>query len=392
MSGSPVYIDGRLIGAVLVLDRRVPEGTDRRHHADRRDEGRDAAAAPRAPRAQARLELPVTPRRADRRARARRTRASRRSPIAPADVQVDRPAGGRRRAARRDAAADRHAARDERLRARRPSTSCRRRSATPASRRSSPAAARRRRGRRRRRAAARGRSRSASSLVGGDLEMGATGTVTHIDGDRVYAFGHPFFNLGPTEFPMTRAYVYTMLPSLMSSFKISTMGEVIGTMQQDRATAIAGTLGKGPATDSDDGHARRRAGGAGRARFTLPARERPAVHAAAGLRRALQHARRLRAAVRRGDVHASRARRTFDRHARPRRRGHLHRRQRRCSAPRRPSPGRSRCCSRTTSSRSRSRASTSRSRRPRSRAASPSSASGSTTCGRAPGAPCRSRC
>ena len=84
------------------------------------------------------------------------------------------------------------------------------------------------------------------SLVGGDLEMGATGTVTHIDGDRVYAFGHPFYNLGPTEFPMTRAYVYTILPSLMSSFKISTLGETIGTMQQDRATAIAGTLGKGP--------------------------------------------------------------------------------------------------------------------------------------------------
>jgi hypothetical protein len=86
------------------------------------------------------------------------------------------------------------------------------------------------------------------SLVGGDLEMGATGTITHIDGDRIYAFGHPFFNLGPSQFPMTRAYVYTMMPSLMSSFKISSMGEVIGTMQQDRATAIAGTLGKGPAT------------------------------------------------------------------------------------------------------------------------------------------------
>ncbi len=86
------------------------------------------------------------------------------------------------------------------------------------------------------------------SLVGGDFEMGATGTVTHIDGDRVYAFGHPFFNVGPAEFPMTRAYVYAMLPSLSSSFKISAMGEVIGTMQQDRATAIAGTLGKGPAT------------------------------------------------------------------------------------------------------------------------------------------------
>jgi SpoIVB peptidase S55 len=85
------------------------------------------------------------------------------------------------------------------------------------------------------------------SLVGGDLEMGATGTITHIDGERIYAFGHPFFNIGPAQLPMTRAYVYAMLPSLMSSFKISTMGEVIGTLQQDRATAIAGTLDKGPA-------------------------------------------------------------------------------------------------------------------------------------------------
>ena len=85
------------------------------------------------------------------------------------------------------------------------------------------------------------------SLLSGDAEMGATGTITHIDGDRLYGFGHPFFNFGPTAFPMTRAHVYATLPSLMSSFKIATMGEVIGTMQQDRATAIAGTLGKGPA-------------------------------------------------------------------------------------------------------------------------------------------------
>ncbi len=84
------------------------------------------------------------------------------------------------------------------------------------------------------------------ALISGDLEMGATGTVTHIDGDRIYAFGHPFYGLGPTEFPMTRAYVYTILPSLMTSFKISSMGETIGTIQQDRATAIAGTLGKNP--------------------------------------------------------------------------------------------------------------------------------------------------
>jgi hypothetical protein len=84
-------------------------------------------------------------------------------------------------------------------------------------------------------------------LVGGDMQLGATGTVTHVDGDRVYAFGHPMYNLGPTEFPMTRAYVYTVLPSLFSSMKLSTTGDIIGTVTQDRATAIAGRLGPAPA-------------------------------------------------------------------------------------------------------------------------------------------------
>jgi len=83
-------------------------------------------------------------------------------------------------------------------------------------------------------------------LVGGDLMLGGTGTVTHIDGDRVYAFGHPMYNLGPIGFPMTRAYVYTVLPSLFSSMKLSTTGEIIGTVLQDRAAAIAGRLGNGP--------------------------------------------------------------------------------------------------------------------------------------------------
>ena len=83
-------------------------------------------------------------------------------------------------------------------------------------------------------------------LVSGDLQLGGTGTVTHIDGDRVYAFGHPMYNLGPTDYPMTRAYVYTVLPSLFSSMKLSSTGEIIGTITQDRATAILGTLGPGP--------------------------------------------------------------------------------------------------------------------------------------------------
>ena len=84
------------------------------------------------------------------------------------------------------------------------------------------------------------------ALMNGDFEVGATGTVTEVDGNRVYAFGHPFFGLGPTQFPMTRAHVITVLPSLANSMKIASTGDVIGIVQQDRATTIAGTLGPGP--------------------------------------------------------------------------------------------------------------------------------------------------
>jgi hypothetical protein len=84
------------------------------------------------------------------------------------------------------------------------------------------------------------------SLMRGDLEMGATGTVTHVDGTQVYAFGHPFLNLGPTSMPMTRAQVLTVIPSLDSSMKIATMGPVIGRLTQDRSTAVGGVLGTGP--------------------------------------------------------------------------------------------------------------------------------------------------
>ncbi|HEX4915653.1 MAG TPA: SpoIVB peptidase S55 domain-containing protein, partial [Vicinamibacterales bacterium] len=83
-------------------------------------------------------------------------------------------------------------------------------------------------------------------LLTGDFELGATGTVTHVDGDRVYAFGHPLYNLGPTQFPMTKATVQVVLPSLMASSKLASFGEVIGTVQQDRATAIAGRIGPAP--------------------------------------------------------------------------------------------------------------------------------------------------
>lgn len=86
------------------------------------------------------------------------------------------------------------------------------------------------------------------SLVSGDLSLGATGTVTSVEGNRVLAFGHPFFNLGPAQLPMTRARVLTVIPSLLNSIKVAELGAVMGVMDQDRATAIAGTLGAGPRT------------------------------------------------------------------------------------------------------------------------------------------------
>ena len=84
------------------------------------------------------------------------------------------------------------------------------------------------------------------TLLEGDLAVGAAGTLTYIDGDKVYAFGHALYNLGPINFPMTRVHVHTVLPSLNSSIKIMSSGETIGTVNQDRDTTIAGLLGPGP--------------------------------------------------------------------------------------------------------------------------------------------------
>jgi hypothetical protein len=81
-------------------------------------------------------------------------------------------------------------------------------------------------------------------LMTGDLAVGADGTVTHIDGNQLYAFGHRFMDLGPTGIPFTRSEVLTLLPNVNTSFKISAPHELMGVISQDRNTAIAGTLGK----------------------------------------------------------------------------------------------------------------------------------------------------
>lgn len=84
------------------------------------------------------------------------------------------------------------------------------------------------------------------SLIEGDIDLSVTGTITHIDHDRVYAFGHPFYNLGPTQFPMKKAWVYSVFPSLQVSWKIAAATDAVGTMDQDRTTAVAGRLGATP--------------------------------------------------------------------------------------------------------------------------------------------------
>lgn len=80
-------------------------------------------------------------------------------------------------------------------------------------------------------------------LIEGDMNMAANGTVTHVDGDKVYGFGHPFLDMGEVQFPMATAEVVGVLPSLASSFKFSNTGTVVGAFSQDRAAGIMGITG-----------------------------------------------------------------------------------------------------------------------------------------------------
>jgi hypothetical protein len=81
-------------------------------------------------------------------------------------------------------------------------------------------------------------------LMAGDLSVGADGTVTHIDGNRVWAFGHRFLAVGATALPFARADVIALLPNLNTSFKLASPREWMGVISQDHDTAIAGELGK----------------------------------------------------------------------------------------------------------------------------------------------------
>jgi hypothetical protein len=84
----------------------------------------------------------------------------------------------------------------------------------------------------------------AVELLSGDMSIGAEGTVTAVDGKKIYAFGHQFMSVGNTELPFARAEVLALLPNLSSSFKISSPLEWMGAITQDRSTSIYGELGR----------------------------------------------------------------------------------------------------------------------------------------------------
>ncbi|MGC4071660.1 MAG: SpoIVB peptidase S55 domain-containing protein [Nibricoccus sp.] len=87
----------------------------------------------------------------------------------------------------------------------------------------------------------------AVALSTGDITLAGTGTVSHVDGNHILAFGHPMLGLGDVELPMASAEILTILPSQLNSFKLSNTGEVIGTISQDRLSAIYGEIGPKPA-------------------------------------------------------------------------------------------------------------------------------------------------
>lgn len=82
------------------------------------------------------------------------------------------------------------------------------------------------------------------SLATGDIDLTGIGTVTYRRGNRVLTFGHPFMTLGAVELPMTTCWVHDVFTSYMSSYKMASPVEEIGSSTQDRPFSVAGEIGK----------------------------------------------------------------------------------------------------------------------------------------------------
>ena len=80
----------------------------------------------------------------------------------------------------------------------------------------------------------------------GDFSVGATGTVTAVDGKRVLAFGHPFLHKGNVNYFMTDAKVVGTISGPTDGMKIASIGNIIGRINQDREAGVAGIIGAFP--------------------------------------------------------------------------------------------------------------------------------------------------
>lgn len=83
-------------------------------------------------------------------------------------------------------------------------------------------------------------------LMTGDMDISAIGTVTAVINDRVLAFGHPMFGEGPVNMPMAVGVVHTFIPSMASSFKMGSAGPVVGAVRRDENASILGVFGQMP--------------------------------------------------------------------------------------------------------------------------------------------------
>jgi hypothetical protein len=86
----------------------------------------------------------------------------------------------------------------------------------------------------------------ALAMITGDFDLSAIGTVTHIEGNRVYGWGHPFMGLGSCEFPLMTAYIHTVYPRQTVSFKMGSPLKPVGIINADVSTCIAGWTDRKP--------------------------------------------------------------------------------------------------------------------------------------------------
>ena len=88
----------------------------------------------------------------------------------------------------------------------------------------------------------------------GDIAVGSVGTVAYVDGDRVWAFGHPFENTGLRSLLLQDAYVYDVISNpnasedLGSTYKLAAVGHTLGTISNDTSAAVVGRSGRPPVT------------------------------------------------------------------------------------------------------------------------------------------------